>query len=307
MGRLATQLAALATDAENLPPSEKLPNVSFIDALLPRRCADLGSPREDRKPLDPNIGRRTAVTYYDIKKDGKGKSSIIAHRSPAPSAHGGNGKEEEKNGKKGGNGEKVKNSGKNDANAEKKDVKKDGGGNNDKNPNFREWTTGEDAELKKLMAQGNTFKQIAKEMKRGQAQIKKHWAEIGNTAKVDQAEPKKTETRAEEPKHASKKEKKAAKKAAKKAEAEIHAAAAEKKDTKPDRRDGEARFTLHEWQTLTEDSLFSLGELQCLSELAMRDQSQNWLRVAAKFYDKTGRRVHPEDIREKFEEMCSFG
>jgi len=153
------------------------------------------------------------------------------------------------------------------------------------------------------MAQGNTFKQIAKEMKRGQAQIKKHWAEIGNTAKVDQAEPKKTETRAEEPKHASKKEKKAAKKA----EAEIHAAAAEKKDTKPDRRDGEARFTLHEWQTLTEDSLFSLGELQCLSELAMRDQSQNWLRVAAKFYDKTGRRVHPEDIREKFEEMCSFG
>jgi len=49
MGRLATQLAALATDAENLPPSEKLPNVSFIDALLPRRCADLGSPREDRK------------------------------------------------------------------------------------------------------------------------------------------------------------------------------------------------------------------------------------------------------------------
>ncbi len=49
MGRLATQLAALATDAENLPPSEKLPNVSFIDALLPRRCAELGSPRKERK------------------------------------------------------------------------------------------------------------------------------------------------------------------------------------------------------------------------------------------------------------------
>ncbi|KAK0913711.1 hypothetical protein LTR91_007696 [Friedmanniomyces endolithicus] len=303
MGRLATQLAALATDAENLPPSEKLPNVSFIDALLPRRCAELGSPRKERKPLDPNIGRRTAVTYYDIKKDGKGKPAIVAHRSPAPSAHGGNVKEEEKNGKKGGNGEKGKNSGKNDAKAEKKDVKKDGGGGgNDKNPNFREWTAEEDAELKKLMAEGNTRKQIAKEMKRGQAQIKKRWAEIGDTVKIDKIEPKKTDARAEEHKHVSKKEKKAAKKAH-----EAHAAAAEKKDTKPDRNDGEARFTLHEWQTLTEDSLFSLGELQCLSELAMRDQSQNWERVAGKFYDKTGRRVHAHDIRDKFVQMCSFG
>jgi len=46
---------------------------------------------DTRQPLDPNIGRRTAVTYYDIKKDGKGKPAIVAHRSPAPSAHGGNG------------------------------------------------------------------------------------------------------------------------------------------------------------------------------------------------------------------------
>ncbi len=152
------------------------------------------------------------------------------------------------------------------------------------------------------MADGNTFKQIAKKMKRGQAQIKKRWAEIGETVKIDKVEPKKTEARAEEPKHASKKEKKAAKKAH-----EAHAAAAEKKDSKPDRNDGEARFTMHEWQTLTEDSIFSLGELQYLSELAMRDQSQNWERIAGKFYDKTGRRVHALDIRDKFVQMCSFG
>ncbi|KAK1019900.1 hypothetical protein LTR54_000544 [Friedmanniomyces endolithicus] len=259
---------------------------------------------DTRQPLDPNLGRRTAVTYYDIKKDGKGKSSIVAHRSPAPSTHGGNGKEEEKNGKKGSNGEKVKKGGKNDAKAKKKDAKKDGGGNNDKNPNFREWTAEEDTELKKLMAEGNTLKQIAKEMKRGQAQIKKRWAEIGDTAKVEGVDLKNTESHAEEHKHASKKEKKAAKKAA---EAAASHHAAEKKDTKPDRNDGEARFTLHEWQTLTEDSIFSLGELQYLSELAMRDQSQNWERIAGKFYDKTGRRVHAHDIRDKFVQMCSFG
>ncbi|KAK1074597.1 hypothetical protein LTR74_000840 [Friedmanniomyces endolithicus] len=256
---------------------------------------------DTRQPLDPNIGRRTAVTYYDIKKDGKGKPAIVAHRSPTPSAHGGNGKEDEKNGKNGGNGEIGKNGGKNDAKAEKKAEKKDGGGGNDKNPNFREWTAEEDAELKRLMAEGNTPKQIAKEMKRGQAQIKKRWAEIGNTVKIEKVEPKKTEARAEEHKHVSKKEKKAAKKAE-----EAHAAAAAT-NNKPDRNDGEARFTLHEWQTLTEDSLFSLGELQCLSELAMRDQSQNWQRIAGKFYDKTGRRVHADDIRDKFVQMCSFG
>ena len=70
---------------------------------------------------------------------------------------------------------------------------------------------------------------------------------------------------------------------------------------------GQACFTMNEWQTLQEDSLFSFGELQCLSELIMRDQSQTWLRIAAAFYDKTGRRVHPEDIREKFESMAAMG
>ena len=71
--------------------------------------------------------------------------------------------------------------------------------------------------------------------------------------------------------------------------------------------DGQARFTMGEWMTLQEDDLFSFGELQCLSELIMRDESQRWLRIAAAFFDRTGRRVHPEDVREKFEEMASMG
>ncbi|KAF2484321.1 hypothetical protein BDY17DRAFT_295406 [Neohortaea acidophila] len=70
---------------------------------------------------------------------------------------------------------------------------------------------------------------------------------------------------------------------------------------------GEARFTMGEWMTLQEDDLFSFGELQCLSELIMRDEQLRWLRIASAFGDKTGRRVHPEDIREKFEEMGRMG
>lgn len=68
----------------------------------------------------------------------------------------------------------------------------------------------------------------------------------------------------------------------------------------------EARFTMKQWMTLDEDAIFSFGELQLLSELIMRDNNQTWLRVAGRFYDKTGRRVHPEDIREKFVEIAKM-
>jgi len=43
------------------------------------------------KPLDPNIGRQTYVTYYDIKKSKNGSKSIVAHKSPVASVVGGNG------------------------------------------------------------------------------------------------------------------------------------------------------------------------------------------------------------------------
>ena len=70
---------------------------------------------------------------------------------------------------------------------------------------------------------------------------------------------------------------------------------------------GQARFTMNEWMTLQEDDLFSFGELQCLSEIMMRDGRHRWMRIASAFWDKTGRRVHPEDIREKFAEMGAMG
>lgn len=66
----------------------------------------------------------------------------------------------------------------------------------------------------------------------------------------------------------------------------------------------EARFTMNDWLTLQEDDVFSFGELQCLSELIAKDMNQGWQRVAAKFFDLTGRRVHPDDVREKFESMA---
>jgi hypothetical protein len=65
----------------------------------------------------------------------------------------------------------------------------------------------------------------------------------------------------------------------------------------------EPRFTLNQWRYLHEDDMFSFGELQCLCEIALRDENQRWLRIASIFRDKTGRAIHPEDIRAKFAEM----
>jgi hypothetical protein len=76
---------------------------------------------------------------------------------------------------------------------------------------------------------------------------------------------------------------------------------------KPASRTGsinETRFTMTDWLTLQEDDMFSFGELQCLSELIGKDLSQSWQRVAAKFFDLTGRRIHPDDVRDKFERMA---
>ena len=59
-------------------------------------------------------------------------------------------------------------------------------------------------------------------------------------------------------------------------------------------------YTLATTPSLTEDDLFSFGELQALSELIGKDMQGMWQRVSAAFFDMTGRRIAAEDIRDKF-------
>ncbi|KAK5754168.1 hypothetical protein LTS12_015694 [Elasticomyces elasticus] len=308
---------------------------SHLTGFWPFRLVALDA--DTGKPLDSNIGRRTTVTYYDIKKDSNGKRSVVAHKSPVPSVHDVKGKDDDKT-KKNGNDGKNNNynqGGNKKKNDNKKDEKKDNKGG-DKNPSNKPFTDDEDAELKALVAKPDyKWKDIAKEMKRGQQTLKDRWKEIGDDTDPDNrsGEEKKDDKKDDkkdggggETKGMSKKEKKAANKAEKeKAEAggggegkigkqqneskkdKSKPAAAKAPSKVGSAGGGEARFTMNEWLTLQEDSLFSFGELQCLSELIMRDQNQTWLRIAATFYDKTGRRVHPDDIREKFEEMATMG
>ncbi|KAI9670684.1 MAG: hypothetical protein M1831_005904 [Alyxoria varia] len=48
------------------------------------------------------------------------------------------------------------------------------------------------------------------------------------------------------------------------------------------------------------DETFSVEDLALLIHIVRRDQSELWLRASARFFDKTGRRPHPEDIEKRF-------
>lgn len=67
-----------------------MPINHFLRGVKPFRLIPVDA--DDGQPLDSNIGRKTYVTYYDVRKNRKGSKSIIAHKSPSPSAASGDGK-----------------------------------------------------------------------------------------------------------------------------------------------------------------------------------------------------------------------
>ncbi|KAF2862796.1 hypothetical protein K470DRAFT_167054 [Piedraia hortae CBS 480.64] len=66
---------------------------------------------------------------------------------------------------------------------------------------------------------------------------------------------------------------------------------------------GRPRFTLSEVQDITEDAMFSLQELHTMVCLVETNPGLTWRQIAARFYDLTGRRVHADEIKVKFESL----
>ena len=194
-----------------------------------------------------------------------------------------------------------------------------------------ELTPEEDEKLKELKAKTPIvpWKDIAAEMGKPQNVLREHWKVInpdkaggdggdkngegggdgkkkngGNGGeKKEDAKPA-DEKKDEEPKKLTKAQKRAAKQEGNTKQQEA-AKAEEKTASKPASKSGsktgsEARFTMNEWVTLQEDDLFSFGELQLLSELIAQYDTGRWQMVASRFFDKTGRRVHADDVRDKF-------
>lgn len=196
------------------------------------------------------------------------------------------------------------------------------------------FTTEDDAKIKELLASKTGYKKIAQELGRKmdsafKDHLNKLKAEIAAAPAAPDEKKEENKTSNEEakpdtkPMNDTKKNKKAKRQETKEAKKQEEAP---KKHSSPRietpkpasvkapsvaasrlSRRSEVRFTMSEWRALQEDELFSFDELQLLSEIIMKGPSQSWLAVASRFHDKTGRRVHPEDVREKFEQMARMG
>lgn len=256
------------------------------------------------KPLDPNVRRK--ITYYEVKSGRDGSKKLVAHKSPSNAA-----KEDEA---------KTKTEDK-PADAKPDAQKNDNGGAaaplKDKDVPF---TAEEDEKLKTMKGEGNSWKEIAGEMGRAVHLLKNRWKEIGNQGGGN--EQGKKESGGEKGgkqgqkggdnnkqqggggKNKNKndgKDKKDDKNANQK---DSKTNAAPKSTVKADANNNDdTLFTMDQWLTVQEDDLFSFGELKCLGELIVKDSRQNYQRVAARFFDLTGRRVHPDDVRDKFESL----
>lgn len=293
------------------------------------------------QPIDPNVRRKTRVTYYELQNGSNGSKKLVAHKSAsAPPAGDG---EAKKDGNEATADDKPKSAAKEEA-KEKKDGGGGEGGKAQQKGDDVPWTTKEDEKFKALKAEGITWKPIIEAMEgRSKKQLQARWNVIdpnkGNDqAKKDEGVKKENEGGEKQAQGQGKQNKKGNKgggdnqqnnkqnqnqkknhkndknnnnndknqpqpKTEQKDKPKSEAKPASSKP-KPTNND-ETHFTLADWLTLQEDDIFSFGELQCLSELIGRDANQSWNRIAAKFFDLTGRRVHPDDVREKFERMAA--
>jgi hypothetical protein len=190
----------------------------------------------------------------------------------------------------------------------KADPKKDDAKKNEQGDSTP-FTADENAKIRELMGQGMGAAKIAHNMDgRTRAEVGKRIGELkkqdgdagGNTKGDD--EPKegaqKDNSKSDDTKGKDKKRNKSSNKQESKPKAGKPASVAGSAYS-------EVKFTMGEWLTLQEDDEFTFRELQFLSELIGKHPDWSWLQIASRFADKMDRRVHPEDIREKFLQMAA--
>ena len=259
------------------------------------------------QPLDPNVRKKTRVTYYELQNGSNGSKKLVAHKTPSQVSKPAEGKAEEPA-------------------KPAEDTK------GEDSP----WTEAQDKTITEMKTAGRTWADIGKEVGRAKHEVSARWKEInpdkgknedagkkdnggggkqgeqvkGNKGNNGQGQGKRNkgggsnnQNNNQNNNNQKKKNDNNNKQNNNKKEDK-----SKNQNDKPASNNGnttnEARFTMNDWLTLQEDDVFSFGELQCLSELIAKDLNQGWQRVAAKFFDLTGRRVHPDDVREKFESMA---
>ncbi|GIZ40692.1 hypothetical protein CKM354_000402000 [Cercospora kikuchii] len=274
------------------------------------------TPEEDAKlrELKASTGKGGSRSWKEIAEEmGKGVESLKARwkeLQDADKAGGGESNDKKDNAnkpqeQKKGEG-KVKGNGNQGANEKEDAGKQNGQGGNQQHLDNFVFTEEDDKLLRELKQSGANWKTIKKQLKKPQPVCEKRWEEIGGD--VVKEEPKKEEPpKQEKTTNASEKKDDAKKEHAKQEDAKKPASVV-KKSSKAGSVAGSVRstrssvkFSIREWRALQEDDFFSFDELQLLCQLIGKHGEASWLGIASAFHDKTGRRVHPDDIREKFE------
>jgi hypothetical protein len=271
---------------------------------------------DTNQPVDSNVRKKTRVTYYELQNVSNGSKRLVAHKSASEVAKEAETKPAENADAKSAEELKIDDAQKADDAA------------------AVAWTDEQDKTLKTMKENGKTWVQIATETGKAKHECQARWKEIrpadgeaqgkkddggggngGQQGKQDKGGDGQGQGHGKKGKkgkggdnnqnnnqhHNNQQHNKATKPASAKPSKPASAPPAPPAAN----TNNEARFTMNDWLTLQEDDIFSFGELQCLSELIAKDMNQGWQRVAAKFFDLTGRRVHPDDVREKFESMAT--
>lgn len=275
------------------------------------------TPEEDAKlrDLKASTGKGGSRSWVEIAEEmGKGADALKARwkaLQAADKAGEGDSSDKKDNENKPQEQKKGESKGKGKGNQgpnEKEDAgKQNGQGGNQQHLDNFVFTEEDDKLLRELKQSGANWKSIKKQLKKPQPVCEKRWEEIGGDVAKEEPKkdepPKKEDTtneggKKDDAKNEHTKQETAKKPAsvAKKASSRAGSVAGSVRSTR-----SSVKFSIREWRALQEDDFFSFDELQLLCQLIGKHGEASWLGIASAFHDKTGRRVHPDDIREKFE------
>ncbi|KAK8160896.1 hypothetical protein BKA80DRAFT_276248 [Phyllosticta citrichinensis] len=163
-------------------------------------------------------------------------------------------------------------------------------------PDFS-FTAEEDATLKEMKDRGDEIKNIAKALKKPKEVIQKRYDEIATPAQKAAAANNAGEKKGKQ---------------AKKSQQATKANASKGKDNKAsEAKKGREPVSsapqismpqyINGLQNITvfPDEMFSASDLVWFCNAFMYDNEERWIRLASRFYDITGRRIHPHTIKQK--------
>lgn len=165
------------------------------------------------------------------------------------------------------------------------------------------FTEEQDAKMLEMKKDNKSWREIAEATGKAQHLLKKRFKEI-KPAEPDAKPAKQSHDQSKEDKAAEhkakgleEKRKQEEAKAQHAVEVGANVAAAA---TAHAQAQNEAKMTMEEWRALTTDETFTYSDLQTLALIVNGDTDHRWQRIASRFFDLTGKRIHPEMMKRKF-------